>query len=99
MAPFDAFYGIRCKYPIGWFEDTESSLLCPNKFYKTFDKIHLIRNHLQITYSQQKSYDDNRIKVFEFEESDMVYLKISPMKRLVRFGKKGKLSPPYVGPY
>ena len=35
----------------------------------------------------------------EFEEGDKVYLKISPMKGVVRYGKKGKLSPCYVGPY
>ena len=35
----------------------------------------------------------------EFEESDKVYLKISPIKGVVRFCKKGKLSPHYVGPY
>ena len=35
----------------------------------------------------------------EFEEGDKVYLEISPMKGVVRFGNKGKLSPPYVGPY
>ena len=35
----------------------------------------------------------------EFEVNDWVYLKVSPMKGVVRFGKKGKLSPRYVGPY
>ena len=35
----------------------------------------------------------------EFEEGDKVYLKISPMKGVVRYGKKVKLSPLYVGPY
>ena len=30
---------------------------------------------------------------------DLVYLKISSMKGVMRFGKKGKLSPRYVGPY
>ena len=35
----------------------------------------------------------------EFEEGDKVYLKIKPMKGVIRFGKKGKLSPCYVGPY
>ncbi|XP_069149270.1 uncharacterized protein [Solanum lycopersicum] len=35
----------------------------------------------------------------EFEEGDKVYLKISPMKGVMRFGKKGKLSPRYMGPY
>lgn len=30
---------------------------------------------------------------------DLVYLDVSPMKRVIRFGKKGKLSPGYAGPY
>ncbi|WMV18973.1 hypothetical protein MTR67_012358 [Solanum verrucosum] len=36
---------------------------------------------------------------FEFEVDDWVYLKVSPMKGIMRFGKKGKLSPRYIGPY
>ncbi|XP_069147113.1 uncharacterized protein [Solanum lycopersicum] len=38
-------------------------------------------------------------KGLRVEEGDKAYLKILPMKGLVRFGKKGKLSPHYVGPY
>ena len=63
------------------------------------EKVHIIRNRLQTTYSRQKSYADHRRRDLEFEEGDKVYLKISPMKEVVRFGKKGKLSPHYVGPY
>ena len=54
---------------------------------------------MQTAYSRQKSSADNRRRNLEFEESDKVYFKISPMKGVVRFGKKGKLSPRYVGPY
>ncbi|TMX05236.1 hypothetical protein EJD97_000311 [Solanum chilense] len=43
----------------------------------------------------QKSYADHRRRDLKFEEGDKVYLKISPMKGVVRFGKKGKLSPRY----
>ncbi|WMV40984.1 hypothetical protein MTR67_034369 [Solanum verrucosum] len=35
----------------------------------------------------------------EFEVDDWVYLKVSPMKGVMRFGKKGKLIPRYIGPY
>ncbi|WMV41087.1 hypothetical protein MTR67_034472 [Solanum verrucosum] len=35
----------------------------------------------------------------EFQVDDWVFLKVSPMKGVMRFGKKGKLSPRYVGPY
>ncbi|WMV25189.1 hypothetical protein MTR67_018574 [Solanum verrucosum] len=49
--------------------------------------------------SRQKSYIDVRKRDLEFDVSDQVYLKISPIKGVMRFGKKGKLSPRYVGPY
>ncbi|XP_076889511.1 uncharacterized protein LOC143540291 [Bidens hawaiensis] len=46
----------------------------------------------------QKSYADIRRKPLEFNEGDKVLLKVSPWKSVVRFGKKGKLSPRFVGP-
>ena len=52
-----------------------------------------------MAYSRQKSYVDHWRRDLVFQEVDKVYLKISPMKEVVRFGKKGKLSPHYVGPY
>ncbi|GJX42637.1 hypothetical protein Tco_0257627 [Tanacetum coccineum] len=35
----------------------------------------------------------------EFEVRDRVMLKVSPWKGVVRFGKRGKLNPRYVGPF
>ena len=32
------------------------SLLGPNLIYKTLEKVHIIRNQLQMAYSWQKSY-------------------------------------------
>ncbi|WMV24784.1 hypothetical protein MTR67_018169 [Solanum verrucosum] len=46
-----------------------------------------------------KSYADVRRKDLEFDIHDWIYLKMSPMTGVMRFGKKGKLSPRYVGPY
>ena len=40
-----------------------------------------------------------RQKELEFEVGDWVFLKVSPTKGVMQFGKKGKLSPRYVGPY
>ena len=99
MAPFEPLYGMRCISPIGWFEVGESSLLGPDLIYKTLEKVHIIRNRMQTDYSHQKSYADQSRMNLEFEEGDKAYLKISPMKGVVRLGKKGKLSPRYVGPY
>ncbi|GJR63886.1 putative reverse transcriptase domain-containing protein [Tanacetum coccineum] len=49
--------------------------------------------------SRQKSYADRRLKLLEFEVGDMVLLKVSPWKGDVHFGKRGKLSPRYIGPF
>ncbi|GJS22851.1 putative reverse transcriptase domain-containing protein [Tanacetum coccineum] len=46
-----------------------------------------------------KSYADRRTKSLEFEFGDMVLLKVSPWKGVVRFLKRGKLSPRYIGPF
>ena len=54
---------------------------------------------MQIAYNRQKSYVNHRRRDLEFEEGDKVHLKILPMKEVVRFFEKGKLSPHYVGPY
>jgi hypothetical protein len=51
------------------------------------------------TQSSQKSYADKHRRKLEFEIGDYVYIKVSSMKGIVRFGKKGKLSPRYVGPF
>ena len=48
---------------------------------------------------RQKSYADRRRRPLTFEVGDYVYLKVSPMKGVKRFGMKKKLSPRYVGPY
>ncbi|WMV46596.1 hypothetical protein MTR67_039981 [Solanum verrucosum] len=53
----------------------------------------------EVAQSRQKSYADVRRRDLEFDIHDWVYLKISPMKGIMRFGKKGKLSPRYLGPY
>ena len=54
---------------------------------------------LSTAYSRQKSYVDNRKRPLEFDVGDLVFLKISPLKAVMRFGRKGKLSLRYVGTY
>src|SRR5688572_29753850 len=63
------------------------------------EKVKCIRGRMKEAQDRQKSYQDNRRRDLEFEVGDLVYLKVSPMKGVLRFGKKGKLSPRYIGPY
>ena len=71
----------------------------PDLVFNTLEKVQLIRERLRAAQNWQKSYADVRRKDLKFEIGDHVYLKISPMKGVKRFGKKGKLSPRYVGPF
>ena len=67
--------------------------------HQVVEKVRVIQERLKTVQSLQKSYTDVRRRELEFEVDDWVYLKVSPMKGVMRFGKKGKLSPRYIGPY
>ncbi|KAF3667545.1 hypothetical protein FXO37_09980 [Capsicum annuum] len=99
MALFEALYGRRCRSLIGWFEVGEAAVVGPDLVFDTLEKVQLIRERLKTVQSRQKSYADLHRKNLEFEIGDFMYLKISPMKGVKRFGKKRKLSPRYVSPY
>ena len=66
---------------------------------KTAEKIKMIQDKLKIAQNYQKSYADANRRKLEFREGDWVFLKVSPMKGVVRFGKRGKLNLHYVGPF
>ncbi|EOY03318.1 Uncharacterized protein TCM_018216 [Theobroma cacao] len=93
MAPFEALYGRRCRSPIRWLEVGERKLLGPELVQDATEKIRVIRQRMLTAQSRQKSYADNRRRDLEFQVGDHVFLKVSPTKGVMRFGKKGKLSP------
>ncbi|GKF26655.1 hypothetical protein Tco_0082549 [Tanacetum coccineum] len=53
---------------------------------------------MQVARDRQKSYADLKRKPMDFQVGYMVMLKVLPWKGVVRFGKRGKLNPRYVGP-
>jgi hypothetical protein len=59
----------------------------------------MVRQNLKIAQSRQQSYVDTRRRELSFEVGDFVYLKVSPIRGVRRFGVKGKLEPRYVGSY
>ncbi|GKC24843.1 hypothetical protein Tco_1026993, partial [Tanacetum coccineum] len=58
-----------------------------------------IKKRIQAARDRQKSYADRRRKPLEFEVGDKVMLKVSPWKGVIRFRKRGKLNPRYIGPF
>ena len=99
MVPFEALYGRRCRSPICWDDIGERKLLGPELIQITTEKIYQIRQRLKEAQYRQKSYADNRWRELEFQEGDHIFIKVSPMRKVIRFGRKGKLSPRYVGPF
>ena len=71
----------------------------PDFIKEAREKVNIIRSHLKAAQSRQKSYADKRRRPLEFAARDYVYLKVSPMRGVHRFGVHGKLAPRYVGPY
>ncbi|RVW98889.1 Transposon Ty3-I Gag-Pol polyprotein [Vitis vinifera] len=97
MAPFEALYGRKCRSPICWNDVGERKLLGPELVQLTVEKVALIKERLKAAQNRHKSYADHRRRDLEFEVGDHVFLKVSPMKSVMRFGRKGKLSPRFVG--
>ncbi|GJW73627.1 putative reverse transcriptase domain-containing protein [Tanacetum coccineum] len=98
-APFEALYGQKCRTLVYWSEVGDSQLTGPKLVRETTEMIVQIKNRLLTARSRQKSYTDVRRKPMEFQVGDMVMLKVSPWKGVIRFGKRSKLSPRYIGPF
>ncbi|KAL0550001.1 hypothetical protein IC582_014497 [Cucumis melo] len=99
MAPFEALYGKCCRSPVCWGEVGEQRLMGPELVQSTNEAIQKIRSRMHTAQSRQKSYADVRRKDLEFEVGDKVFLKVAPMRGVLRFERRGKLSPRFVGPF
>nr|GFC39510.1 reverse transcriptase domain-containing protein [Tanacetum cinerariifolium] len=98
-APFEALYRQKCRSPICWNEVEESQLSSPELVRETTKKIVQIKNRLLTARSRQKSYADLKRRLTEFEVGDKVMLKVSPWRGVIHFGKRGKLSLQFIGPF
>lgn len=99
MAPYEALYDCWYRSPIGWFELGVAKALELDLVQEVVAKVKVIRERMLAAQSRQKAYADHRRGDIEFVMGDMVFLKVSPMKGVMRFGKNGKLIPRYVRPY
>ncbi|GJU83088.1 putative reverse transcriptase domain-containing protein [Tanacetum coccineum] len=98
-APFEALYGRKCRSPVCWTEVGEAQILGPELIQETTKKIVQIKQRMEAARDRQKSYANLKRKPMDFQVGDNVMLKVLPWKGVVRFGKRGKLNPRYVGPF
>ncbi|GJV17071.1 putative reverse transcriptase domain-containing protein [Tanacetum coccineum] len=98
-APFEALYGRKCRSPVYWAKVGDVQLTGPEIIHETIEKIVQIQQRLQAARDRQRNYTSIRQKPLEFQVGDRVMLKVSPRKSVIRFGKRGKLNPRYIGPF
>nr|GEW44812.1 putative reverse transcriptase domain-containing protein [Tanacetum cinerariifolium] len=98
-APFEALYGQKCQSPVCWAEVGDARLTGLEIVHETTEKIIQIKKRIQVVRDRQKSYADRRRKPLEIKVGDKVMLKVSPWKGVIRFRKREKLNPCYIGPF
>ncbi|GKE62558.1 putative reverse transcriptase domain-containing protein [Tanacetum coccineum] len=98
-APFEVLYGHKCQSPICWAEVGDAQPTGPEIVHETTEKIFQIKKRIHAARDRQKSLADRNRKPIEFQVRDMVMLKVSPWKGVIRFGKQGKLNPCYIIPF
>ena len=99
MAPFEALYDHKCRTPLNWIEPRERRYYGIDFVTEVEEQVRVIQQHMKAAQLKQKSYAAKRRRPLTFEVGDYVYLKVSPMMGVQRFGVKRKLAPRYVGPY
>ncbi|XP_073304590.1 uncharacterized protein [Primulina huaijiensis] len=99
MAPYEALYRRKFRSPVYWDEVGERAELGPDIVRQTAELVVRIRGRMKIAQSRQKSYSDQRRMDLEFLVGDHIFVKVAPMKCVMRFGKKGKLSLRFKGPF
>nr|GFB88978.1 putative reverse transcriptase domain-containing protein [Tanacetum cinerariifolium] len=98
-AQFEALYGQKCRSLVCWSEVGESQLTGLELVRETIGKIVQIKNRLLTARSREKSYVDLKRRLTEFQVGDKVMFKVSPWRGIIHFGKCGKLSPRFIGPF
>ena len=91
MAPLKALYGRRCRTMLNWIEPSKRRYFSIDFITEAVEQVCIIQQHMKVAQSRQKSYADKRRRPLTFEGGDYVYLKVSPIKGVQRFGVKKSL--------
>jgi hypothetical protein len=98
MTLFEVLYGRRCRTPLNWTELGERVIFGPDLIKEAEVIVHSIQDNLKATKSRQETYANKRRRPLAFEVGNKVYLRVSPMSGMKRFGVKEKLAPRYIEP-
>ncbi|KAL9244386.1 hypothetical protein vseg_018166 [Gypsophila vaccaria] len=99
MTPFEALYERKFKSLVCWDDMSEAVILRSPMIQEMVKHVHLIGQRMKVAQDKQKSYADLYRRSNEFQVGEKVLLKVLPMRGVMRFGKRGKLSQKFIGPY
>ena len=91
MAPYEALYGWKCRTPVCWTKLNEHKVIGPDILKDMEEKVQVIQKRLKAASDRQKSYADLKRRDITYEVGDKVFLKVSPWRKILEFGKKGKI--------
>jgi hypothetical protein len=97
MTSFEVLYGRWYHTPLNWIEPGEKVIFGSDLVEEAEATIPHIEDNLKDAKSCQETYANKRRQPLEFEVGNHVYLRVSPMKGVKRFGVKEKLAPRYIG--
>jgi len=99
MPPYELLYGRKCRTLVCWGEVGHKAIASTDIVLDTTQRNKLVRERLVTAQSRHKSYTDRQRSDLEFQVGDYVLLKVSPWTGVIRYRKRGKLGPRYIGPY
>ena len=74
-------------------------MISPDIVKDTKDKVRVIHQRLKAASDRHKSYADLKRKDIVHKVGDKIFLKVSPWRKILKFGNRGKLSLRFIGLY
>ena len=99
MAPYEALYGRKCRSPLVWDKSGRDVNMSLKLLQETIEMVKLIRERLRVAQDCQRKYVDLKWCKLVIISGDHAFIRVSLLKGVFHFGKKGKLAPRYIGPY
>lgn len=99
MTPYEALYGRKCRTPLYRTKSSEGKTIGQDLVRQIKEKVRLIKERLKTASDRKKSQIDLKKRDIEYDIGDKVFPKVSPWKKILRFGKKGKLNSQFIGPF
>jgi hypothetical protein len=99
MKPFEVLYRRHYHTPLNWIEPAEKVIFGHDLIDMAEATVSRIQDNLRVVMSCKESYANKMCRPLEFEVRDHMYVKVSPMKGMKRFGMKGRFAPCYIGPF